>query len=223
MLERGRQYREENKDKEKERHKRYKDKNRDKINERNKKYKLEHKEKEKGYNKKYREKYKLRIKEYREEHKKELNELQKQWYDSNKEKKLEYCMAWYDKNKERVIERQKQYRRNNKDKINIQTNLRRARKCRLLSNLTLDQWVEIKNYFNNKCAYCGKEFPLEQDHFIPLSKGGEYSKSNIIPACRSCNASKNTKNFFEWYPKYRYYSKKREKLILEYMEYKSQT
>ena len=205
MLERGRQYREENKDKEKERHKRYKDKNRDKINERNKKYKLEHKEKEKGYNKKYREKYKLRIKEYREE------------------KKLEYCMAWYDKNKERVIERQKQYRRNNKDKINIQTNLRRARKCRLLSNLTLDQWVEIKNYFNNKCAYCGKEFPLEQDHFIPLSKGGEYSKSNIIPACRSCNASKNTKNFFEWYPKYRYYSKKREKLILEYMEYKSQT
>lgn len=58
---------------------------------------------------------------------------------------------------------------------------------------------QIKKYFNNRCAYCGKELPLQQDHFIALSKGGEYSKNNIVPSCQSCNGSKGAKEFETWY------------------------
>ena len=31
---------------------------------------------------------------------------------------------------------------------------------------------------------------LEQEHVIPLSKGGALTLHNIVPACRSCNSKK---------------------------------
>ena len=60
---------------------------------------------------------------------------------------------------------------------------------------------------------------LHQEHFIPLSKGGEYTHNNIIPACKSCNSSKQDTDFFEWYPTYEEYNEEREQFILEYLGY----
>jgi 5-methylcytosine-specific restriction endonuclease McrA len=77
--------------------------------------------------------------------------------------------------------------------------------------------------FDNKCAYCGKEKPLAQDHFVPLSKGGEYTNNNIICSCKSCNSSKSDKDFFEWYPEQLFYSKEREAKILKYLNYDKKT
>ena len=99
---------------------------------------------------------------------------------------------------------------------------RRAAKKQLSNSLTTKQWNKIKEHFDNKCAYCGKELPLAQEHFIPLSDGGEYTHNNIIPACKSCNSSKKNKSFFDWYPKYKRYSKKREKNILKFLGYKNE-
>ena len=86
--------------------------------------------------------------------------------------------------------------------------------------MTLKQWNYIKGKFNNKCAYCGEEKLLEQEHFIPVNKGGEYTSNNIIPACKHCNSSKQDSNFFEWYPKQDFYSKEREEFILNHLGYK---
>mgnify|MGYP003489420683 CR=1 FL=1 len=77
----------------------------------------------------------------------------------------------------------------------------------------------IKLEFNNKCAYCGKEKPLSQEHFVALSKGGEFTINNIIPSCQNCNSSKRATDFFEWYPKFKHYSKKREQIILKFLNY----
>lgn len=96
---------------------------------------------------------------------------------------------------------------------------RQATKKGLDSSLTYDQWIQIKAAFNNKCAYCGQELPLQQEHFIAVSKNGEYTLNNIIPACQPCNGSKSNKDFFEWYPQQPFYSKKREKFILDYLNY----
>lgn len=85
--------------------------------------------------------------------------------------------------------------------------------------LTVSQWEECKEAFDYKCAYCGSKRKLTQDHFIPLSRGGEYSINNIVPVCLSCNSSKLDNNFFEWYPKQPFYSKSREKRILNYLNY----
>lgn len=57
--------------------------------------------------------------------------------------------------------------------------------------LTVAQWREIKDRFGHACAYCNRKMErLEMDHVIPLSKGGTHTATNIVPACRTCNAKK---------------------------------
>ncbi len=38
----------------------------------------------------------------------------------------------------------------------------------------------------------------EPDHLVPLSKGGSNSSTNILPACRPCNLSKQSMSLSEW-------------------------
>ena len=43
------------------------------------------------------------------------------------------------------------------------------------------------------CHYCGKKFSpalLTMDHVIPLARGGESVKNNVVPACKTCNSTK---------------------------------
>lgn len=45
----------------------------------------------------------------------------------------------------------------------------------------------------NVCLYCGnhfKEFQLSRDHLQPLSRGGTDSWTNVVTACKRCNARK---------------------------------
>lgn len=73
----------------------------------------------------------------------------------------------------------------------IQSQRRAARAKELPHTLTRSEWNEIKDQFQNRCAYCGERFDhLTQDHAIPLSRGGAYTRENIVPACRSCNSKK---------------------------------
>ncbi len=181
------------------------------------------KEREKQYREENKEKVKEYWKQYREENKEKIKKYKKQYREENKEKVKEYSKQYYEENKEYYKRYKKQY---NKEHPEVRTKAkqkRRALKFNLPSTLTVDQWNETKEYFNNRCAYCGKEKSLAQEHFVPLSKGGEYTHNNIIPACRSCNSSKNNKDFFEWYPQQPYYSKEREQKILDFLGYQQGT
>jgi hypothetical protein len=40
------------------------------------------------------------------------------------------------------------------------------------------------------CTYCGSGFDLTLDHAVPESRGGGHDESNLVTACRQCNASK---------------------------------
>src|SRR5258708_452662 len=43
------------------------------------------------------------------------------------------------------------------------------------------------------CHYCEKQFKPEKltmDHLVPLARGGSSTKSNLVPACKECNAKK---------------------------------
>ena len=43
------------------------------------------------------------------------------------------------------------------------------------------------------CHYCEKKFTREEltmDHIVPVARGGTSTKGNVVPACRSCNATK---------------------------------
>mgnify|MGYP001617551454 CR=1 FL=1 len=72
---------------------------------------------------------------------------------------------------------------------------RRARKAYApINDLSAAQWREIQAAYAHRCAYCGKRAKghLTQDHITPLIKGGNHTASNVLPACRSCNARKWT-------------------------------
>jgi 5-methylcytosine-specific restriction endonuclease McrA len=62
------------------------------------------------------------------------------------------------------------------------------------NTLTAKDWQEIKKEFKGKCAYCGRgDRNLTRDHFIPITKGGEHTRLNVIPSCRSCNSKKGNR------------------------------
>lgn len=224
----------------KERIKEYQQKNKDVISKQRVIYRKEHKEVMKEYNKKYNEinghtlesiekgkQYRIKNKEkliqYRIDNKEraELNRINYCKCKENKDKIKLRMQLYNEKRKEHNKERGQKWRKDYPEKSRLACQKRRAIKRNLPCDLTIEQWENIKLHFNNKCCYCGKESPLEQEHFLALTKGGEFTFNNIIPACRSCNAKKYNKNFFEWYPKQKSYSIKREKFILKFLNYKN--
>lgn len=68
----------------------------------------------------------------------------------------------------------------------------RAQKRNLPNTLTVSEWRNICAAYRFRCAYCGKKTKLTQDHVLSLSKGGGTTAHNTLPACQSCNASKQT-------------------------------
>ena len=65
--------------------------------------------------------------------------------------------------------------------------------------LTASQWRAIVEEYGHKCVYCGRELDKPtMDHVVPLSRGGRHTKDNVVPACQSCNSSKNGRLLSEW-------------------------
>lgn len=76
----------------------------------------------------------------------------------------------------------------------IRDQRRRARMRELEHTLTAREWDILLMMTDSRCIYCGQQSDsLEQEHWIPVfPHGGGYTYENIVPACRSCNASKGT-------------------------------
>lgn len=90
-----------------------------------------------------------------------------------------------------------------------------------VSTLSPRQWENTLKSFDHQCAYCGSKEKLGHDHVFPVSKYGENTSKNIVPACRRCNSSKRDCLMSDWYPRQRYYSGAREMKILRYLGYKN--
>jgi hypothetical protein len=59
----------------------------------------------------------------------------------------------------------------------------------------------VREFFLNKCCYCGDDLAanrVAQDHLIPMNKSslGLHAWGNIVPACLDCNAKKQGR---EWH------------------------
>jgi 5-methylcytosine-specific restriction endonuclease McrA len=60
------------------------------------------------------------------------------------------------------------------------------------------QWVALKRAWGG-CAYCGSvDTSLQRDRVLAVSRGGRYTLANVVPACRSCNASKCNDEVTAW-------------------------
>ncbi len=184
----------------------------------------------KKYNKKYYEDNKEDLnkkgKEYREKNKKRLNEHRRERYKKNKEKEDEYNKKYYKKyyenNKEKIKEHIKQWKEDNPEKVFNHANRRRQLEENQGNGITKDQWLEMMEFFEFKCAYSGIQLGKDNrsiDHIVALNNGGENEVWNCVPMHRNYNTSKHANDMLEWYIQQEFYSEERLNKIYEWQEY----
>ena len=75
---------------------------------------------------------------------------------------------------------------------------RKRRMDRLKHDLSDEHWAALVVAWGG-CAYCGAaDTALQRDCVLAISRGGRYTLDNVVPACRSCNASKCNDEVTRW-------------------------
>ena len=113
---------------------------------------------------------------------------------------LEYHRQWRAANPDKAKAAGDKWRKANPDKVRQRTSTQRfKRKSAETLLVTPEDWRRLCARYRSCCHYCGEfSTALSQDHVIPLARGGRHSIGNIVPACRSCNSSKNARLIVEW-------------------------
>lgn len=136
-------------------------------------------------------------------------EKQRVWHTQNPERKKLVSRRYTDKNRDRLNAKSRadrltpekkeymrryatRHRTNNKALYLTYSHNRRARKMGASGTHTSAEWSALLAEHNGCCAYCEDSMArMTRDHRIPLSRGGSNDIKNILPACGSCNSSKN--------------------------------
>lgn len=66
--------------------------------------------------------------------------------------------------------------------------------------LRASQWWK-RRCAKGRCYWCDRPTPaaeLTMDHIIPVSRGGQSVRSNVVPACKTCNTRKKQLLPMEW-------------------------
>jgi len=147
---------------------------------------------------------------YRDGHKKERKEWHKRYYIETKEDHQKYLKNWQENNPEKL-----------KGYGELYSNKKH--------NITTQEWINCKEYFNNQCAYCG--LPIEDHYFTrkEITKNGDFHKEHVncegegslskcVPSCKTCNTSKHKDIMEEWYAKKEFYSKEKLDKIYQWMD-----
>ena len=165
-----------------------------------------------------------RNKKYRENNKEKIATYHKERYQNNKKQISDYHKKYYQINREEILEKHKVYNNTTKGQIAILNGRARRRAKECGEGVTKEQWLEMMNFFEWKCAYSGKYLGKEIsarsiDHIIPLNKGGEHEVWNTVPMYRPYNCSKQDKDLIEWYLEQPYFDEDRLIKIREWQQY----
>ncbi len=55
------------------------------------------------------------------------------------------------------------------------------------------------------CCYCKREVRLTLEHLVSLHNGGDHRVGNLFGACRTCNCSKQERDWKEWFMEQKFY------------------
>lgn len=114
----------------------------------------------------------------------------KAWRKANPDRYRAYLKGWRARNVERRRIYMAAYRKTNLLPWIISYQRRRAR----IAGARLGATPKLSLFdFSNVCSYCGAYNASGLDHVVPLSRGGDHSPENVVPACISCNQRKNNK------------------------------
>jgi len=75
-----------------------------------------------------------------------------------------------------------------------------------LSGSWIHKTIRLAIYLRDgfTCVYCRRDlhdadpFDVTLDHLIPRSLGGTHETTNLVTACRSCNSSRQAKDWHVW-------------------------
>lgn len=150
------------------------------------------------------------------EHKQEILAWQRNWRKMNPERtkaidKAKYqkrkasgeeqarSVLYYQRHPDRVATRRRAFHAKNPTKASHYTRSYESKKAKLETTLTDEQWKQKVEDAKGKCYYCGEPTArFHKEHRQPVSKGGGYTKENIVPACQRCNNRKNNKTEAEF-------------------------
>lgn len=124
------------------------------------------------------EAFKERARAYDLRHRTERRAKHAEWQRSN----AEYLRAYHRTYRLRFPERVRAKERNYDHRKRANTPA---------SDVTADLWAARVAEFGGRCAYCLTPGQVEMEHIDPVSRGGSHTMDNLVPACRSCNASKH--------------------------------
>jgi len=182
----------------------YRKNNKEIIAIRDKKYRNKNIEKlslkQKKYYEQNKEKISLQKKEYDKNNKEKISLRRKEYYQLNKEKISLAHKKYHQKNYDALYAKQKEYNHTFIGKM-IKKNTRHKRRAiEKKGDVTTAQLMELQQ--NTKvCYWCGcnlKNVKKHLDHYIPLSKGGKHTLSNLVMSCSKCNQLKSSKDPIEF-------------------------
>jgi hypothetical protein len=165
--------------------KNYRDKSLDKRLAYNREYVARNREKFLDYLHEYYATHGKEREEYRARSAAHRAETNARIYRENKEERSRLIKIWRSENKDKILHYAKKHNA--------------FKRGSEICDFTNKQWSEMIASCDGRCVYCGKESDrLEQDHILPVSRGGNHTKDNIVPCCKSCNSSKKNKKLDEW-------------------------
>lgn len=136
-------------------------------------------------------KKKIRVKKYLDNGGKEMN---RKYRKENQDK----IKAWFESETGKAAVQR--YHDSEKGKAHRSRSDQRKRELKgsLPNTLTAQEWLDIQKKYKHRCVYCGEKKELTHEHIIPLSRGGAFTKENIVPACKGCNSRRgNRPNLLE--------------------------
>lgn len=125
-------------------------------------------------------------KRLRKEDPERLNQRQRDRRMANRERELSL-----------LREQSRRWRENNRDRsrmiVKSASHRRRAVTRQGMSSSDQRDWEDRQE---KVCFYCDADVSqgYEVDHILPLSKGGAHEASNLVIACRTCNAKKSNRD-----------------------------
>lgn len=132
-------------------------------------------------------------KKYREKNKEQIKEKGMEYYEKNKEQIALKRHLRYINNKEKTKKYYDEYRKTEKGKM-IDINRKHIKRAAIKKGDSYSKIMEIVKRTKN-CYWCGVKLKkIHIDHYIPLSKGGEHTVSNLVISCPRCNMSKGNKD-----------------------------
>lgn len=153
------------------------------------------------------------IYEWREKNKAALTLYQRDYY--RRPEQTEKVKAYHQTERAKKLgrardakraDKKKAWRQNNVDACRIYSRNKHAKR-KLAINATAEQikpaeWHDIVKAYRGCCYYCGTKAKMTMEHMTPLSKGGNHTKENIVPACMPCNRQKHANDNYSFAPKF---------------------